>query len=391
MDNSIILVEPMAHSIGHYLPYALRLALMLKKEYSKVLLVTTEKIEDINVIGILKENNIDYIYTDAQKSLCFKILNTVRKKLPNSLRRIVLFDYLHYKAIKLAYKYDNNNIFFMNTAFYLPFLYLKFNRKCKKIITYRISYPYKYRVFSLLRKVLFNNKNIKLVFQNEKIKLEAREDVNLKYDVIPNLASVDSLYKSKDYINDQKVQYLFFGVNHSGKDWKVFESAINLLNDNYSKKIKLLFVGDIKENDLQCDSPYDLKLDSKVEVEIINTTGRYISSNERDKYFGKSDYIVVSFRKSFQLSSATLIDAISYNRPVVASRNFEITSFVKKYNSGVLFDPSDSESLKNAIEDSIDNKEKYRDIEYNEFLKEHSFSSIAKRVKKIYEKMESEC
>lgn len=391
MDKSIILIEPMAHSLGHYLPYSLRLALMLKKEYSSVLLITTEKIEDLNILNILKENNIVNIYTNAQQSLLFKILDYLRKKLPNSLRRIVLFDYLHYKAIKLACNYNIKNIFFMNTSFYFPFLYLKFNSKYKKILTYRISYPYKYKVFRIFRKILFNNENLKFVFQNEKIKLKATEDVNLKYDVIPNLASVDRLYKSKNYIDDTKVQYLFFGVNHTGKDWKVFESAINLLTDNYLNKIKLLFVGDIKENDLKCDSPYDLKFNSKVEVEIINTTGRYITSMERDKYFGESDYVVVSFRPSFQLSSATLIDAISYNRPVIASRNFEITNFVKEYNSGILFDPSDSVSLKNAIQDSIEDKEKYKNIEYNNFLKEHSFSSIAKKVRKLYEQMETKC
>ena len=75
----------------------------------------------------------------------------------------------------------------------------------------------------------------------------------------------------------------------------------------------------------------------------------FVTPAQRDRLFAAADVVILSFVEGYRRDSGTLMDAVSYGRPVVASRGSAAAEIVERYRLGVTFTPGDERSLVHAI------------------------------------------
>jgi beta-1,4-mannosyltransferase len=77
----------------------------------------------------------------------------------------------------------------------------------------------------------------------------------------------------------------------------------------------------------------------------------YIADSEFPRYLAAADIVVLPYRK--MLTSAMLMCALSYGRPVIAPQLGPVRELVQEGREGFLFEPGDQESLKQALERAL--------------------------------------
>jgi glycosyltransferase involved in cell wall biosynthesis len=75
-----------------------------------------------------------------------------------------------------------------------------------------------------------------------------------------------------------------------------------------------------------------------------------VSDETRDRLFAAADLVVLSFPPDHTTGSGTLLDAISFGVPVVASEDATVTrTIVREYRLGTTFEGDDPASLVDAV------------------------------------------
>lgn len=162
---------------------------------------------------------------------------------------------------------------------------------------------------------------------------------------LPNGIYLPSQIK-REKPNDGSIQFLFLGTISEIKG--IFD-IIEVLGKNQDKlrgKIKLIVAGN-GESDKLIDliSQYHIK-------DIVEYVG-WADNDTKDRLLRNADvYIQPSHFESFGIS---ILEAMSYGIPVIASNIGGIPDFVKNNETGILIKPKDQDGLLNAIKFVIEN------------------------------------
>ncbi len=126
---------------------------------------------------------------------------------------------------------------------------------------------------------------------------------------------------------------LFFGSGHNAYDADVVQRAFAL---------------DMLDMTLVVGGKVNRLLDGWRDDRVVRFPG-FVSPAQRDQLFAAADVVILSFRDGYERDSGTLMDALSYGRPVVASRGSSAAKLVERHHLGVLFVPGDERSLVHAL------------------------------------------
>lgn len=138
---------------------------------------------------------------------------------------------------------------------------------------------------------------------------------------------------------ENRLQLLSFGTIHSGKDLKVLLETIKDLSD-------IIFVQAGKILPRQIPHLNSSREAQSGKVIIRNY---YIPESEKKYYFFAADAVVLSYIKNFTQSASLLWEACRFRTPVIASDCGELGNLVRAFNVGLLFEPQEASSLREAI------------------------------------------
>lgn len=170
---------------------------------------------------------------------------------------------------------------------------------------------------------------------------------------------------------------LFFGFIRKYKGLDRLIKAMKLLGDDYY----LVIAG-------ECYDDFDLYAKMILRLELNDQVGiynRYISDEEVSTFFSASDVCVLPYRSGTQSG----IIGISYNfdLPVIATRVGSLPQMIEPYESGVVIEDSEPDTIHDAIKQYFDDG-KSDDYRKNiaKYKEEHSWSKIVEAVEAIYER-----
>jgi len=199
-----------------------------------------------------------------------------------------------------------------------------------------------------------NIKNILLRF------IENRIVSNSKQIIVHNYMMADFLrkkYKTKKintivlghYLKKEHKRIgkniLFFGVLSPGKGVEHLIKSMSCLND-----YKLKIVGSIPNDTCSSYKEKILKEFKKTNLENIEIkTKKWFTENEKEKYFNKSDIVVLPYVWG-PYNSAVTHDAIENVLPAIVTRVGAIYDIIERFKLGIIVKPRNSEELAEAIQ-----------------------------------------
>ncbi|AYO21202.1 glycosyltransferase [Vibrio owensii] len=144
--------------------------------------------------------------------------------------------------------------------------------------------------------------------------------------------------------NDERMKLLFVGRMVEDKGIFDLIDVIFELKNNY----KLKFVGDGPDFEKAREKVRLLGLEDSIEF-----TGQ-LPHKSLSEVFSNSDLIVVPSNNNYEGFPRVIMEAWSFNKPVVVSNVGGINAFVKDMDNGLIIKGGDKEDLKNALLKLVD-------------------------------------
>ncbi len=139
-------------------------------------------------------------------------------------------------------------------------------------------------------------------------------------------------------LDDMVVMVL--GANHSGKDSRVVFAALQGM-----KHVTLIHAGPTRHS--AGDKPLELEARYRIGAHIID---RQIGDGEKRELFGASDWLILSYNRSFLSTTSMLWEACAYGTPVIASSGNRLAHMVKEWGLGLVFEAGNADDLRMHIE-----------------------------------------
>jgi len=149
--------------------------------------------------------------------------------------------------------------------------------------------------------------------------------------------------------------------------------------------VRLLVAGKAWKDDW---SRYAALIDELGLEERLDLHLRYIPDEEVGTFFAAADVVALPYRHIYQ--SGVLLMALSYGRPVVATRIGGLVEVVQDGETGYLVPPDDPAALTEAIGHILDNPQAAQEIGLRgqALVKErYSWSRIATLTRQAYERV----
>ena len=175
----------------------------------------------------------------------------------------------------------------------------------------------------------------------------------------------------------EKVEILFLGRLGKRKGTYDLINAAEILK-NRNNKFRVILAGDG-----EIEKCKDMIKQKKLS-EFVDVVG-WVGKDEKEKYLKESDILVLpSYFESFGLS---LIEAMSYKIPVIASWGGEMSEVVRDDIDGMLITPGNVEELADKIEILIKDREvrkRFSESGYKRVCENFSDEIVTKKLTKIY-------
>lgn len=147
-------------------------------------------------------------------------------------------------------------------------------------------------------------------------------------------------------IRDSDFVCLLYGTHRADKDYRtVIRAAKHSLLQPF-----LLFAGPLISDN---NPARILKEEGYQKAHVIN---RSIEEEEAAAYFSLSDCAILPYSRAYEKGSAVLLQACKYEIPVIAARSGHLGRFIKRYHTGVCYEPEDSSDLARAMAELADSK-----------------------------------
>ena len=216
--------------------------------------------------------------------------------------------------------------------------------------------------------------------------LEEKEQIENTY-YVPFVMYPEQSYKDKEYFKNGKINILCIGKYEERKNLYMLLKVVNELVPEYD--IHLVFAGEVSTD-------YHKNFYNKI-TSFINENNLQsivdcytnIDTNEVGKLYRAADLFVLPSTKEF--ASVSQLEAMSYALPVIVSDTNGTACYVHEGLNGYLFKDMDSESLKQKIIKSIQDKDKLIAMgkeSYELILSEHSFKKYKDSILAMRDKVE---
>lgn len=194
-----------------------------------------------------------------------------------------------------------------------------------------------------------------------------------------NIDSKETL-KLKYGIPLNKITISMVGYIVKGKGYDFFLESVQKLSKSYKDQIFINIAGQIK--DYTSEYIEDLLIQSGVEYRFTayqqKMEGKLYSEN-----ITLSDVLMIPYTRDSINTSGPLMDAASYNIPIIGTDNGDIGYTIKRWNIGVTFKHNDVNDLCLKIAEYIDNKDYYK-FTFDKFKYDHSPEVFALRHQRLY-------
>ncbi|MBS1620194.1 MAG: glycosyltransferase family 4 protein [Bacteroidetes bacterium] len=194
--------------------------------------------------------------------------------------------------------------------------------------------------------------------------------------VIPNI--IDTPDKKINIKQGGRITFLFLGLVTEAKGIFDLVDVIAKNKEKYMGKIKLLVGGNGKTEKLKI-------LIEKYEIEDIVEFLGWVKGSEKAEILNKTDvYILPSYIEGSPIS---ILEAMSYGKPIIASNVGGIPELIKNLKNGILIEPGNFEQIENAIDWFIVNPGliKTYGLLSEQMSREHLPENIIKRLVSVYQ------
>ena len=216
---------------------------------------------------------------------------------------------------------------------------------------------------------------------NEEMKDIPKFTNNKKIFVVKNGLDIDNLEKKtanlkKNITKKSKIYIGVVGRIKKEKNIHGFLKGISLLNDDISKKIRFIIIGELKK-DSYCKNIIRLKNSLKLNSNVDFMGEKY--GDELWEIFNSLDiYIQPSLDEG---ASISIMEAMFFKLPIIATHDCKMTDFKDK--SFVKLIGSKPKDIAKGLTESIKNFEEFKKegIEAQKYIKEnHSWENITKEM-----------
>jgi glycosyltransferase involved in cell wall biosynthesis len=192
----------------------------------------------------------------------------------------------------------------------------------------------------IMSKLLFTKKETYVTHANsDKIQVIKNYNINPDRVFVVPLGSFD--HHKKDIKNKKHsgINILFFGLL---RPYKGVEYLIKAFNRIKNEKYNLIIAGEIWEG-------YKIKeiIEKSPKLKKITLIDKYVSDEEVNELFNKSDVLVLPYLRASQSGAAHI--ALSFGIPLIVSKVGGLKESMKEYNGSTFVKPKDVDGIKNAI------------------------------------------
>jgi beta-1,4-mannosyltransferase len=323
------------------------------------------------------------LLTDSLSGAGMDIVDLKHGKLMLQIGQVKSGDIVHIHWMHHAYQNRKLVLFIVKSfIFVLTMLYLRI-RNVQLIWTIHNLYPHqmKYRRLERFMRSLICRLCSKLIVASESIK----QKVMLEFDVPENKLHVVKhghylgVYKSKgiDYrraynISEDADIYLFLGAI---KAYKGVESLIEAFNAVKTNQAYLIIAG-------KADREMEAYLAGVEDTDHIIMDLRFIPNEEVADLISAVDVMVMPYKEITTSGSAIL--GLSFKKLIVMPDNEFIDEYFKE-DMVVRYDPTIASSLPHAMKAALNVNRQEKAPMYDEVLKELEWSTIAQKIKKVYQ------
>lgn len=254
-----------------------------------------------------------------------------------------------------------------------------FNLAFKKILSLKSNHKVVYDSIATMNFWINNNKNLTT-------KSEAVWN-GIEVNNIPTFSEAQISEVRKDFFlsNKDEIIIALVGRINSWKGQQLLLAAFNLLSKT-EKNIKLVYLGSAPPNQ------EIFEIDLKNKIKELNLEERVVIipfQKDITKFWNSIDIAVVPSTEP-EPFGMVVIEAMLAKKPVVASNHGGPTEIVVNNTTGFLFEPNNHESLAQALEKLIHNKQQRTIFGENGFqrvLDEFSLKSHVSHFEKIFEEL----
>lgn len=321
-----------------------------------------------------RTNNYEITYICLNKSkIEYKILNKV--KIIKLKRERTLFCIRDIKKILKNHKFNNfkKTIFISNQNFanIISFFAFKKFKKLKTIAIERtpiheldvyesIQKSIKSKIIKYLIRYIYPKYDLIICISNN-IKTQLKMISSIKAKVIYNPSFFKKIKQKKNKCNYLRI--LNVGRLEKSKDQITILKAINLIKDKIPLKLIVIGYGSQK-----------IYLKKFIEKNSLKNKVKIVFSKKPDYFYKISDLFILSSK--YEGFGNVLIEAASYNIPIISSRSGGPIEILKKGKLGKLFKVGDYRKLSSLIYSFYKNKD-IKSID-KKFLYKYSINNIKK-------------
>ena len=204
--------------------------------------------------------------------------------------------------------------------------------------------------------------------------------------IVPNPANTKDFYPLRNNHNSKTIIYC--GNFTKRKGIFILAKAIPRIIDSIQdENLKVQIIGDFNNVEQNGNSPKEqfLEIVPKKYHKHIEFLG-YIENNKLNEYFNKARIGIIP--SLFDNLPYVAMEELLTELPIVASNNTGIREMITDHDSGILYDPNDSEALAMAVIELYNNEKQAKEYGKKgrqEILKKYSPNVIAKQSIQLYE------
>jgi glycosyltransferase involved in cell wall biosynthesis len=400
----IVVVEPLAHLIGHYPVEARRLAQAMIGQGHEVSVVTS--------FGFRAVPGLDDIVADQQmrvvdngrtwQRLALRSLPGIWFKTGGgrltAFAQAILTWFTLGLANRVAQRQGADAALLVSGSF---FAFLAFAASPKGfVITYILRYMpravgvdgrtlFRHRLQNVLveRGLRANAGNLCFThigagifeaFDRAGFAADSHEVVPIGIRTHATLMGRDAARESLGLERDARI-LLVFGSGHAGKNFHTIFEALRQTDP----AVKVLFAG----KRVPMNDPHGLARNHDL-VDRVVVVDAFIPEADLEQYFRAADGLLMSYAGGFLAHSGVLALAAEYDLPVVASDAGEIGKAVRRWNLGVTFEPGNPDALARAIATflALDGRKRAElTANLGTFRDAHSWASVADAYVEVFE------
>ncbi|MNP07714.1 GDP-mannose:glycolipid 4-beta-D-mannosyltransferase precursor [compost metagenome] len=292
-------------------------------------------------------------------------------------------DIVHIHWMHHAYQNRNPLLFIVKSCiFIMTMVYMKL-RNIQMIWTIHNLYPHhvEHRRMERFMRTLICRFCNKLIVASDSIKRKVMDEFKVPasklfvvkhghYLGVYKHGGVD--YRQVYKISEDADVYLFLGAI---KAYKGVEDLIEAFNAVKTKKSYLIIAG-------KADAKMQEYLKQVKDLDHIILELRFIPNESIADLISAVDVMVMPYKEITTSGSAIL--GLSFKKLIIMPNNDFIDEYFKE-DMVVRYDPTDANGLNNAMKVALNVKREQKSPDYEEVLKELEWSTIAQKIKNVYQ------